>query len=207
MNTAAHSLTHQEIIDLGLQYEPWETRFFVWIKPHAFPVRRFFTDNHLKEWNKRKVENINKSKSLIGDSGIMTNSIVRPLDWGKDDDNDYVASTPIGEYHVFYMDDGKWLAELWHGPQAMGNPMSLGITNDPNEGKRWCFGHWRNLISAQLTPHRNRQSEKKEQLYDQLFLSCRQLLRYDGIDKDRVRNAVEEIRNTVFDMIDLKENE
>jgi hypothetical protein len=41
----------------------------------------------------------------------------------------------------------------------------------------------------------------------ELFDACRSLLRYDGIDKDRVRQAVDSIREIVDEYLDMKENE
>lgn len=40
-----------------------------------------------------------------------------------------------------------------------------------------------------------------------LFEECRQLLRYDGIDKERTRKAVDRIRDIVDERLALLEND
>jgi hypothetical protein len=40
-----------------------------------------------------------------------------------------------------------------------------------------------------------------------LFEQCRQLLRYDGIDKERVRQAVDQIRDIVHERLALLESD
>ena len=38
---------------------------------------------------------------------------------------------------------------------------------------------------------------ESEEYFDELYICCRQLLRYDGIDPERVRQAVDCIRDIV----------
>jgi adenosine/AMP kinase len=46
----------------------------------------------------------------------------------------------------------------------------------------------------------------ERELFQDLFQACRQLLRYDGIDKERVRQAVDNIRDIVSEYLYLQEN-
>lgn len=48
-------------------------------------------------------------------------------------------------------------------------------------------------------------SPEREMCQD-LFEQCRQLLRYDGVDKDRVRQAVDRIRDIVEERLALLES-
>ena len=47
----------------------------------------------------------------------------------------------------------------------------------------------------------------ERELCQDLFEACRQLLRYDGIDKDRVRQAVDDIRDIVDERLRLMDND
>lgn len=47
----------------------------------------------------------------------------------------------------------------------------------------------------------------EREMCQDLFEQCRQLLRYDGIDKDRVRQAVDRIRDIVDERLALLEND
>lgn len=49
-------------------------------------------------------------------------------------------------------------------------------------------------------------STEREMCQD-LFQACRSLLRYDGIDKNRTRQAVDDIREIVGEWIYLQETE
>lgn len=46
----------------------------------------------------------------------------------------------------------------------------------------------------------------ERELCQELFDECRRLLRYDGVDKDRVRQAVDRIREIVDERLALQEN-
>ena len=46
----------------------------------------------------------------------------------------------------------------------------------------------------------------EREMCQDLFEACRQLLRYDGIDKDRVRKAVDWIREIVVERLALLES-
>lgn len=47
----------------------------------------------------------------------------------------------------------------------------------------------------------------EREMCQDLFEECRQLLRYDGIDKDRVRQAVDRIRDIVDERLAALEND
>jgi hypothetical protein len=46
----------------------------------------------------------------------------------------------------------------------------------------------------------------EREMCQDLFEQCRQLLRYDGIDKERVRQAVDQIREIVHEQLALFES-
>lgn len=50
-------------------------------------------------------------------------------------------------------------------------------------------------------------TKTEHEVFEELFESCRSLLRYDGINKDHVRQDIDNIREIVDEYLDMKERE
>jgi len=80
---------------------------------------------------------------------MQNNCTAKPLEWALDDENDYRARTPLGQYVVYKYDDG-WLAQLWDGPD---NCIAADVPGGPSfdnseDGKQACAKHWQAFVQS-----------------------------------------------------------